>query len=44
MLMSKEDGRVLAKTELDSSPVYDGMAAAGGKLYVSLKNGSLVCF
>jgi hypothetical protein len=44
MLISKEDGQVVAKTELDSSPVYDGMAAAGGKLYLSLRNGSLVCF
>jgi hypothetical protein len=44
MILSKSDGRKLADYPLDSAPVYDGMAAADGRLYVSLKNGSLICF
>ena len=41
---SKTDGRKLHEAELGSAPVYDGMAAAAGRLFVSLKDGSLVCF
>lgn len=38
------DGRQLAKYKLESPPVFDGMIAARGQLFVSLQNGSLVCF
>jgi outer membrane protein assembly factor BamB len=41
---SKETGEKLAKIVLSAAPVYDGMAAAGTRLYVSLSNGQLVCF
>jgi len=41
--MSATDGESLAEYELDSPPVFDGMVAADGKLFVSLKNGSLTC-
>jgi outer membrane protein assembly factor BamB len=41
--ISASDGRKIAKYPLDSCPVFDGMAAAYGKLYVSLKDGSLLC-
>ncbi len=37
------DGSRLAEHELESPPVFDGMAAAGGRLYVSTKDGQLVC-
>ncbi len=37
------DGRKLASQELDAAPVWDGMAAAGGKLFVSLADGSVLC-
>ena len=43
-ILSAEDGKKLAKYRLDSIPVFDGMAAAGGKLFLSLKDGSVVCF
>jgi len=41
---SKETGEKLAKIVLSAAPVYDGMAAAGTRLYVSLSNGQLACF
>ena len=37
------DGKKLAEHTLPSSPVFDGMAAAGGRLYVAMKNGSVAC-
>ncbi len=43
-VMSREDGEKHARLRLDSPPVYNGMAAAGDALYISLENGSLVCF
>lgn len=41
--ISVGDGTELAQYDLDSPPVFDGMAAAYGKLYLSLKDGSVVC-
>jgi len=41
---SKETGKKLAESVLPAAPVYDGMAAAGTRLYVSLSNGQLACF
>ena len=38
------DGRQVSQCRLDYMPVFDGMAAAGGKLYLSLKSGSVACF
>jgi outer membrane protein assembly factor BamB len=43
MAISTEDGRKLAEYELDSIPVFDGMAAAGGKLYLTTKAGDVLC-
>jgi len=40
---SSSDGRELARYQLDSMPVLDGMAACGGRLYMSLENGGLLC-
>jgi outer membrane protein assembly factor BamB len=37
------DGKLLAEVDLPACPVYDGMSAAGGRLFVSLINGALVC-
>ena len=37
------DGTVLGEQQLEASPVWDGLAAAAGRLYVPLENGSLVC-
>ena len=41
---SAVDGKKLAEYKLDSPPVWDGMAAANGRLYVSGMNGSVICF
>jgi len=42
-IVSSTDGKELSKTEISSSPVFDGMSAANGRLYLSLKDGSVVC-
>jgi outer membrane protein assembly factor BamB len=44
MAVDSEDGRQLAAWELDSIPVFDGMAAAAGKLFVPTNRGQLICF
>jgi len=43
MAVSASDGTELAQYKLDSSPVFDGMAAANGRLYLSLENGRVLC-
>jgi hypothetical protein len=43
LAVSPQDGSVLAEMALPSTPVWDGMAAAKGNLYVSLANGQVVC-
>jgi hypothetical protein len=41
---SAVDGKKLAEYSLESAPVYDGIAATDNRLYISLNNGSLICF
>ncbi len=43
-LVDAADGKPLAQYELESSPVFDGMIAARGRIFISLEDGSLVCF
>ncbi|MBE3099143.1 MAG: PQQ-binding-like beta-propeller repeat protein [Planctomycetes bacterium] len=43
-VVSADTGEKLAEYKLDALPVWDGMSAAGGKLFVSLKNGTVVCW
>ena len=43
-ILSKKDGSKLAQYNLETLPVWNGMAAANGRLYLSLENGSVVCF
>jgi hypothetical protein len=33
----------VAEHKLGSDPVFDGVAAAYGNLFISLKNGKIVC-
>ena len=40
---SAATGERTAEYKLDSDPVFDGAAAAYGNLFISLKNGKLVC-
>jgi hypothetical protein len=42
--VSADDGKKLAEYELDSPPVWDGMAAADGRLYVSMTDGTIACY
>jgi len=43
MAVSASDGTELAKYRLSACPVFDGMAAANGRLYLSLVDGRLLC-
>jgi hypothetical protein len=42
--VSTNDGRKLAEYKLKASPIFDGMAAAGGRLYLAASDGRLVCY
>ncbi|MFC1497417.1 PQQ-binding-like beta-propeller repeat protein [Verrucomicrobiota bacterium] len=43
-IVSAKDGRKLSEYKFDSEPVFDGMSAANGKLFICLKNGKVECF
>lgn len=42
-VLSAADGRTLGELDLDAAPVWDGMAAAAGRLFISLNDGRLIC-
>jgi hypothetical protein len=42
-IVSAADGRRLAEHKLDSPPVFDGLAVAGHRLYMSTTDGKVVC-
>ena len=37
------DGKLLARLPLEAPPVWDGMAAAGGRLFISTRGGTVIC-
>ena len=41
--ISTDDGATLAEYELDTLPVFDGLAAANGRLYLVTKDGKVRC-
>jgi len=41
--VSIRDGKKLAQYNLKGLPVFDGLIAANGRLYLSLETGELVC-
>ncbi len=43
LVCSRADGKVTQELKLTSVPVFDGMAAAGGRLFISCTDGSLIC-
>jgi hypothetical protein len=43
LAISPENGRVLAEMTLPGAPVWDGMAAARGNLYLALTDGQILC-
>ena len=42
--VSSSNGKRLAELKLDSPPVFDGMAAANRRLFLSTKDGKVLCF
>ena len=38
------DGKKVTETKLDCTPVFDGLIAAGGRLYLATTDGSIICF
>ncbi len=42
-VVRKDDGTAVKRYRLSGQPVYDGMAAAYKRLYISLQNGLLMC-
>ena len=42
--VSAADGERLAEWQLDSPPVFDGLAAPCGRLYMSTRSGALQCY
>jgi outer membrane protein assembly factor BamB/SAM-dependent methyltransferase len=42
--VSATDGRILGRWTLDAPPVFDGMAAADGRLYLTTEAGQVICF
>jgi outer membrane protein assembly factor BamB len=42
-LLSTKDGSKLAEYDLGVSPVFDGMAVAGGRVYIAASSGELIC-
>ena len=43
IVLNAGDGQGLCRTSRPAQPVFDGMAVANGKVYVSLIDGSVVC-
>lgn len=44
MAVSKVDGTVKYRCDLDAPPVFDGLIAANGRLYLALKDGTVQCW
>ena len=42
-VVSSTSGKTLGELQLDAPPVWDGMAAANGRLFVSTRAGTVVC-
>ncbi len=41
---SAADGKKLSEQKLEAAPCWDGLAAAGGRLYLSTRDGRVTCF
>jgi hypothetical protein len=44
MTFDAQDGRELSRTEIDAQPVFDGMAVANARLFMSTVDGKVTCF
>ena len=43
-IVNAANGKTVSQISLPALPAFDGMSAAGGKLYISLKDGTVTCF
>jgi outer membrane protein assembly factor BamB len=43
-MLSAENGKKLNEIKLDTPTVFDGMAAANGRLYIATQDGKVLCF
>ncbi|RMF93218.1 MAG: hypothetical protein D6741_13960 [Planctomycetota bacterium] len=43
VVVDGDDGRVVHELSLDTEPIFDGLIAADGALFMSLRDGSLAC-
>ena len=43
-VVSKDDGTSQKRIELDTTPVWDGMAAAEGRLFLATTDGNVTCY
>ena len=43
-IVSAADGKKIFELKLTAMPAFDGMSAAGGKIYLCLRDGSVACF
>jgi len=43
LVLAAEDGKKLCEYDLEAPPVWDGMAVAAGRLYISTCSGEIVC-
>ncbi len=43
-VLSREDGKVLATVPVDGFPAFNGMSAAGDRLFVATRDGKLICY
>ncbi len=43
VVVEAHTGRLLSRFDLPAAPVWDGLAACNGRLFVSLRNGQVVC-
>ena len=41
--ISANDGSTISDVQLDSLPIWDGMAAARGQLFLSTQDGTVIC-
>ena len=44
LVIDAEQGELLRRVDTGAAPAYDGMAAAGGRLYLATGDGRLLCF
>jgi hypothetical protein len=43
-VLAASDGSTLAEFEMDEVPVFDGLIAAGDRLYMTTMDGTLICW